>query len=66
MSNGLRHICWDSRRQNWGRDVSHKEASDSWELALSSKDMLGGELPATTGILTGLDATGGDSTLGMP
>lgn len=46
--------------------LSHKEASDSWELALSSKDMLGGELPATTGILTGLDATGGDSTLGMP
>lgn len=29
VSNGLRHICWDNRRLNWGRDVGHKEASDS-------------------------------------
>lgn len=66
VSNGLWHICWDDRRQNWGGDVNHKEASDSRELALSSNGMSGGELPATAGILTGLDATGGESTLGMP
>lgn len=33
------------------KDVNHKEASYSWELALSS-NALGGELPATGGILT--------------
>lgn len=42
----LRHICWGNKRQNWDKDVSHQEAGYSWELILSSNQILGGELPA--------------------
>lgn len=58
----FRHICWDNRRQN----RYCKEASYSWELALSNNEMLGGELPATGGILTILKAISGGAKLSMP
>lgn len=58
----FRHICWDNRRQN----RYHKEASYSWELALSNNKMLGGELPATGSILTILKAISGGAKLSMP